>query len=67
LLTHWALIEADLHERYGVDVETDVLRERSSRWLVTRIAGLLTVESRLRTALYPPEPTKGTPRGPQRR
>ncbi|MEV6297856.1 hypothetical protein AB0M02_00450 [Actinoplanes sp. NPDC051861] len=52
LLAHWVLIEADLHERYGVDVEDRALmRARSWRWLQTRILGLLSVQSRLRRAL----------------
>lgn len=41
MLEHWALIESDLQER-GVDVGDDrLMRERSWRWLRTRILGLL--------------------------
>jgi hypothetical protein len=32
-----------------------LLRARSGRWLRTRILGLLSRESRLRRAIYPPE------------
>lgn len=47
-------MEADLHERYGVDVEDRALmRVRSWRWLKVRIAGLLACESRLHRALNP--------------
>ncbi len=56
ILTRWALVEADLHERYGVDVEDRALmRSRSWRWLETRILGLLDVRSRLAMALQPPD------------
>ncbi|WP_218010756.1 hypothetical protein [Herbidospora mongoliensis] len=45
---------------YGVDVdEPGLLRSRSWRWLRSRIFGLLTTESRLRTVLIP---RKETPR-----
>jgi hypothetical protein len=37
------LIEADLHERYGIDVDSGVLRQRTWRWLRVRIVGLLDV------------------------
>ena len=54
LLQHWALIEADLHQEYQVDVEDRALmRARSWRWLETRILGLLSVHSRLARALRP--------------
>lgn len=53
LLTHWTLIDADLHEVYGVDTATGVLSQRSAEWLRTRISGLLTRDSRLLTAVRP--------------
>lgn len=56
LLVHWPEIEADLHERYGIDVEDrDLMRSRSWRWLQTRIVGLLSLpKSRLTLAMRPP-------------
>ncbi len=54
LLAHWALIEADLHEAYGIDFEAEpsVLVTRSWRWLRVRITGLLASEaSRLNAVL----------------
>jgi hypothetical protein len=54
VLKFWALIEADLHERYGIDVDDRaVLRARSWRWLQVRILGLLSAETRLHRALFP--------------
>ncbi|TDC81923.1 hypothetical protein E1193_13480 [Micromonospora sp. KC606] len=54
ILTHWLLVEADLHERYGVDVDDRaLLRARSWRWLETRIVGLLAADTRLNRALSP--------------
>ena len=39
---HWRLIEADLHDVYGIDVnDDDLLSRRSWRWLRVRIGGLL--------------------------
>ncbi|WP_199219509.1 hypothetical protein [Corynebacterium liangguodongii] len=58
LLDQWALIECDLHEKFGVDVESGILRERTWRWLNLRINDLITQPSRLRTAVashYGPE------------
>lgn len=56
LLTHWPLIEADLHERYQLDVgDRELLRSRSWRWLRVRILGLLSTDSRLARQLAPPE------------
>lgn len=49
------LIEADLHQVYGVDVESGVLRERTWRWLQLRILGLLSTESRMQRHFNPPE------------
>lgn len=70
LLEHWQLIEADLHERYGLDLTEPVLRGRSWRWLRIRVEGLLAVPpqvtdsgvvvqaTRLGGQLRPPEPPK---------
>lgn len=42
LLERWDLVEADLHQAYGIDMEDrELLRRRSWRWLRVRIAGLL--------------------------
>ncbi|TBO59898.1 hypothetical protein EYS09_09770 [Streptomyces kasugaensis] len=55
MLGHWPLIEADLHEIYGVDLsDRALLRARSWRWLRVRILALLSAESRLARALTPP-------------
>ncbi|WP_188126988.1 hypothetical protein [Actinoplanes lobatus] len=56
LLSHWALIEADLHSEYGVDVEDRALmRARSWRWLQTRIVQLLSEpKTRIARALRSP-------------
>ncbi|MEU0102231.1 hypothetical protein [Streptomyces sp. NPDC006267] len=55
LLDEWALIEADLHQVYGIDAESGVLRDRSWRWLRLRIMGLLSTECRTNRAFNPPE------------
>lgn len=42
MLLHWRLIEADLHERYGLDVGDQALMgARSWHWLRLRIQALL--------------------------
>ena len=44
ILTHWRLIEADLQDFYGIDVDDKTLmRARSWRWLRLRVAALLEV------------------------
>ncbi|HEY9353809.1 MAG TPA: hypothetical protein VIP28_11185 [Nocardioides sp.] len=50
------MIEADLHEVYGIDLDDRaLLRARTWRWLKARIAGLLDdTGSRLFRALNPP-------------
>lgn len=55
ILTHWSLVEADLHERYGLDVDQPgLLKTRTWRWLRVRIVGLLeTGETRIARALTP--------------
>lgn len=54
ILSRWPLVEADLHEVYGIDAEDrELMRSRSWRWLETRIAGLLAADTRLSRALAP--------------
>ncbi|QHF99035.1 hypothetical protein DEH18_33445 [Streptomyces sp. NHF165] len=56
ILTEWPLVEADLHETYGIDLGAPgVLRSRSWRWLRLRILGLMSADSRLARHLAPPE------------
>lgn len=75
ILTHWADVEADLHERYGLDVEDDdLMTTRSWRWLRTRITGLLKIPptvtpdgraiaaTRVGLALFPPSAPEQKPR-----
>jgi hypothetical protein len=59
ILDEWPLVEADLHEVYGVDIETPgLLDTRTWRWLRVRVLGLLSADSRINRLLYPPdEPT----------
>lgn len=51
ILDRWSLVEADLHEQYGIDLSSGVLRKRSWRWLRTRIYGLLSANTRLNRSL----------------
>ncbi|WP_240981033.1 MULTISPECIES: hypothetical protein [unclassified Streptomyces] len=53
-----------MHQVYGIDVESGILRERSWRWLQTRVIGLLSAESRLARHFEPPP--KKSPRTPRR-
>jgi hypothetical protein len=59
ILDEWPLVEADLHEVYGVDVGAPgLLAARSWRWLRVRILGLLSADSRLARHLNPPPTEK---------
>ena len=51
ILSGWRYVECDLHEVFGVDVESGILRERSFRWLVLRIRDLIDRPTRLRRYL----------------
>ncbi|MGI5196585.1 hypothetical protein ACQEVY_23535 [Streptomyces sp. CA-288835] len=62
LLEQWPLIEADLHQVYGIDADSGILRQRSWRWLRIRIFGLLSTESRLHAHFAPPPEDKPGPR-----
>jgi hypothetical protein len=54
LLTRWELVEADLHQVFGIDLDrSSALRGRSWRWLRARIGGLLVCDSRIARALDP--------------
>lgn len=56
ILAAWASIELDFQD-WGIDLESGILKERSWRWLHTRIMGLIAKpESRLHRALTAPEP-----------
>lgn len=48
---HFAAIETDFHEIYGVDFGSGILNERDWRWLKIRVSGLLSRDSRLARAL----------------
>lgn len=59
-MTHWALVEADLHQFYGIDLRSAAdLAAVPWRWLKTRIAGLASIESRLAARLAPRPRTSG--------
>lgn len=48
MFDQWPLVEADLHERYGIDVDDrPAMRARSWQWLVIRMNGLASCESRI--------------------
>lgn len=48
MLAQWSLIEADLHQHYGIDIDDPAVRTgRSWRWLRLRILCLLSTDSRV--------------------
>lgn len=51
IFTHWNAAELDLHEVFGVDVESGILSHRSWRWLKIRLLDLLGSPTRLAVAL----------------
>jgi hypothetical protein len=54
LLERWALIDADLHQVYNLDVWDEALMtSRPWAWLKTRILGLLSENTRLARSLAP--------------
>ncbi|TBO59029.1 hypothetical protein EYS09_14270 [Streptomyces kasugaensis] len=64
ILAEWPLVEADLHEIYGIDLgDPAVLRARSWRWLRVRVLGLLSAESRLARVLTTPPDAPASPGG----
>ena len=40
---HWDDVEADLHERFGIDLWAPGVLDRPWPWLISRIVALLTV------------------------
>lgn len=48
ILEHWADIECDLHEKFNIDAESGILRQRTWRWLHLRITDLTRQPSRLK-------------------
>lgn len=54
-MQQWLIIEADLHQVYGIDVRSGVLRERTWTWLRIRILGLLSTDSRVSRHFAPPK------------
>ncbi|SDJ07948.1 hypothetical protein SAMN05444157_1627 [Frankineae bacterium MT45] len=59
VLGHWKLAELDLHQVFGVDVESGVLASRSARWLRDRLLDLtLTRGTRLERSLRPDKSTE---------
>lgn len=55
MLALWPLLDADLHDVYGIDTATGILRKRTASWFVSRVAGLLTADTRLSRAFRQPE------------
>jgi len=51
ILNNWISVETDLHERFGIDVESGILHQRTWRWLKLRINDLIDQPTRLRKAL----------------
>lgn len=54
ILNAWPAITLDLHETFGIDVESGVLTQRTWWWLQDRIFDLIDRPSRLRSALNIP-------------
>lgn len=47
------MLETDLHDVYGIDVESGVLRQRSWRWLQLRVLDLVARGPRLGQVFNP--------------
>ena len=54
IISNWLAVALDLHERFGIDVDSGVLHQRNWFWLHDRILDLLDSPSRLRRALELP-------------
>lgn len=54
LLRVWTLVEIDFQQVYGIDLSTPgLLDERSWRWLLVRLYGLLSTKGRVQRVLNP--------------
>lgn len=60
IIEHWALVELDFQQIYGIDLSTPgLLRSRTWRWMTLRLVGLLSTEGRIQRVLNPtPEQKK---------
>ncbi len=48
IVDQWALVEADLHSHFGIDVwDDDLMKARPWVWLQERIFGLLSANTRI--------------------
>ncbi|XIG72024.1 hypothetical protein C1N81_00410 (plasmid) [Streptomyces sp. SGAir0957] len=52
-----------MHEVYGLDLSSGVMRERTWRWFLIRLYGLLSADSRVSRHFAPPEPSPAPPGG----
>jgi hypothetical protein len=55
-------VEADFQDTHHIDLSSGILRERSWRWFLVRLYGLLSADSRIARHFAPPDPKQ-----PQRR
>lgn len=45
---HWSIVDADLHDFYGIDTaDRGLMSSRSWRWLAARMDGLAMCDSRI--------------------
>jgi hypothetical protein len=56
LLAHWHLIEADIHDCYGLNLSSGVLHSETGAWLRVRLMGLLSADTRLARAVGTAQP-----------
>lgn len=48
MFSQWPIVEADLHDFYGIDVaDKSLMTSRSWRWLGVRLDGLAMCDSRI--------------------
>lgn len=59
----WPLVEADFHSEYGADLSA-LKHERTYRWFLVRLIGLLSTESRVQRVLRPVKASTARGRDP---